>query len=180
MIVLQGCPPLPCDPVTSYGDPIPDSILTLIPYINGEVYQLKHSEGKVINFICSNKLIEDKQCFDCSDCFVFERNEVQLNPDYFISPIQLRITGVDDFGFDFHLWFGNSSFNFFIDENYKKNLDSIYIAGFMLNDIVCLKNTNTGFYNSDADLFADSLYYSYDKGIVKLVMTNGEYFELYE
>lgn len=182
LFVLQACPIVPCNSETIILDPIPDSVLNMIVYKAEGHYALVHSEGTVINFSCTRTLKKELDCFECgrcSDCVEYEKLNIELNPDYPISDIQIwtyaHEMGVSDIGFSF----SGSNFNFSI-------MDTLYAKPSMLyfnNDsflVYKLGRAGRYSYNIENSLYADSLFFSKEIGIVKIVMSNGESFSYYE
>lgn len=173
---LQACPPpVPCDPIITQIEPIPDSVQSIIPYVNGEVYDYIHSEGTIVQFMCSSSLEENRQCFDCNECLVFEKLQVILEPDYLLPPIEMTLRQIDDSFYELVVGYGNSSFTIPVNFNEYNSIAEIF------SDTIGIKRDNwSNFYDSKSSLYADSIYYALDKGIVKIVMSNDETFSIDE
>jgi hypothetical protein len=178
---LYGCPV--CNKSTKIVNtvPIPDSLYKLVPYQDSTVYKFMHSNGYIVSFHTSRKT-EVESMFDecgCSELHKYSRNSTIMVADYPAITIQLDIVHFDSI---------SSSFGISIRNNYFENRDfiqkvfsttkpgSTFVNGKYFKDIFVFKNYDS--YNNQA-LFADSLYYNIDKGIIKIFMANGESYSIY-
>ncbi|MFV0467972.1 MAG: hypothetical protein ACK5MK_03470 [Dysgonomonas sp.] len=178
---LFGCPV--CNKPTKIVDigPIPDSLYKLVPYQDSVVYKFVHSNGYVVSFQTSRKT-EEESTFDecsCSELRRYYRNSTIMISDYPAITIQLDIVHFDSISSSFGISIRNNYFENwdFIQKVFSKTKpDSTLVNGKYFKDIFVFKNYNS--YNNQT-LFADSLYYSTDKGIIKIFMTNGESYSIY-
>ena len=102
-----------------------------------------------------------------------------MNSDYPAITIQLDIVHFDSISSSFGISIRNNYFENgdFIQKVFSKTKpDSTLVNGKYFKDIFVFKNYNS--YNTQT-LFADSLYYNTDKGIIKIFMTNGESYSIY-
>lgn len=155
-------------PVYTELPPISDSTKALVPYKNGEVVKLKHNKGKIVLF--SVQRIISKAQSSCEDCcenisyVKYEEDNTVLIPDYPVFQISFTISNLY-----------NSSSGIFSNVSeriqFNKKLDTILVNNIIYNDVIKLGNG----YSNQAEV--DSLYFSKSKGIVKLILKNGEYYE---
>lgn len=170
--LMQACPPGPCEPDSVEYKPLPDSVRSILPYTDGNQYQMRHSAGKVIQHVCSVQL--EKNYFECNE---FEILNFKLTPNYPISPIEISISRWDEKSYNLHFWFSNSHFDYYLAAEYPVEKVCLYLDDEQFVDVIGLKNNNnnTG-YGIQRELFADSLYFNQTHGILKIVMSNGETF----
>lgn len=181
VLMILGCPPRYCDPITTVHPPIPDSILCLIPYQNKESYKLQHSAGQVIAFSCERKTEKHDLCFDCIECLVYEEDVALLKPDYLISNVHINLRSNQENLFQIHISFGESYFDIYLGEFGVIPQDSLIIEGVLYRNVFTLSNNNlASYYGTRQQLFADSLYYNHEKGIIRITMSNDEYYQAYE
>lgn len=161
--------------------PIPDSLLRLVPYQDSSVYKLVHSNGYIVSFQTRRKT-EEESVFDecaCSEIRKYYRNSTIMISDYPAITIQLTIVRFDSITSSFGISIRNNYFETgdFIDKVFSTTtIDSTLINGKYFKDVFVFRNNDS--YNNQ-DLFADSLYYNQDKGIIKIFMTNGESYSIY-
>ena len=178
---LYGCPV--CNKPTKIVDigPIPDSLYKLVPYQDSSVYKFVHSNGYIVSFQTSRKT-EMESTFDecgCSELLKYYRNTTTMISDYPAISIQLDIIHSDSISSSIGIRIQN---NYFENGNFIQKvfstikIDSTLVNGKYFKNIFVFKNYDS--YNNQT-LFADSLYYNTDKGIIKIFMTNGESYSIY-
>lgn len=182
VFVLFSCRP-PCEITIVDNGKLADSALRFVPYSNGETYSFKHSNGHIINYTASRETIEAYS--SCSECCVYEYryevNTTKLIPDYPLFNLQFEIDNFDTT--DYHLRALVGSYFFYIPINeefntdYVTRADSIMIDSLYYYQVFTLKSYSNNFFSQDS-IFVDSLYYNYDKGVVKIIMSNEESYTL--
>ncbi len=172
------------DPILIDNGPIPDSILARVPYQDGQVYQFRHSAGKVISFAAHRASHEEY--IDCERCckylYKYQGNTTVLVPDYPVFDLTFRISNPDSLRYDFYVWMGNSAFYPPVipgDSVSAVRYDSLLIHDRWHRDVFRIPNANDYWFNRDS-IYADTLYYNFESGILKIVMSNGEYFQIHE
>lgn len=179
--VLQACPPIYCgDPQTIKFPPISESILSLNPYADGDTVYLKHSAGQSISFITSRTKTEQMaSCTECCDAWIYEEDATVLLPDYPIGDFQITISGNENGQADFYFFFAGATADIWFCENCVQPVDSVVIDGETFLSVYQLKFDS---YLADEQklLSPDSLYFNKDYGIIKLTMSNGEYYQHFE
>jgi len=174
-----------CDPpaVIDNGK-IPDSILQLVPYQNGVTYLYRHSGGQDIRFTASRQSHEEwlrcERC--CTYEYKFEVNSTILTPDYPVFAFRIDLANPDSVFFDMSACAGYYCFSIPSNDyqlQYSERADSIVLNDTVYRNVFKLKSYYGSYYDRDI-LFADSMYYSYADGIIRLIMSNGETFTRYE
>jgi len=179
---LYGCPPHLIEPPMplAYNRPMADSIYTLVPYKDSTVNKFIHNNGYVVAFKTSRtdlgRLLDDSLKYQHT---YYDRTE--LLSDY--PNIKIRL--------DFD-WYGtnSSSFNIYVNgdafytNNFIKSVfssiknDSTLVSGKYYKNVFVFKNYHDYSY-SNYIKFADSLYYNTTHGILKIFLTNGESYSIY-
>ena len=178
---------------------IPDQYLATVPYRNGDVFKMQHeSDRLVIDFTVSrHRQIETG--FD----YVYEKNKPAPNyvydyevditkctPNYPIFEVEINFSNAymayDEE--DMPSWeksanlfaVGSARIPFFGEEhpNYEM-LDSLKVNGRYYCDVFKLM-ANADYYESEGSIHAETYYYNYEKGLLGVIMSNGEKYWLYE
>lgn len=173
------------DPILIDLGPIPGRILSQVPYENGQTYRFKHSGGLVIDFLTSRVSHEEYLwCSRCCDKFSYKYqvNETTLHPDYPVFDFHIQLSGFDTVNYHPCASIGRSIFilpvlNSSSIENGQA--DSILMGGKWYYGVHAVKNSNEPMFNRDS-IYADSLFYNSGSGIIRVVMTNGEYYQRHE
>lgn len=178
--MLSSC--LPCDTITVENGALPDSALSFVPYQNGETYKLKHSNGLIINFETTRSTRDEwSHCTECCNYeYHFEINTTRLIPDYPIFDCNFDISNRDTTYFDCYASIGKYGFyiptsDFQLD--YFEKVDSLTLDSVSYYNVFKLKSDYGSYYDQDS-IYADSLYYNFQHGILKILMSNGEYYEI--
>ncbi len=178
---LYGCPI--CNKPTKIVvvGPIPDSLYKLVPYQDSSVYKFVHSNGYIVSFQTSRKT-EEESTFDecgCSEVRKYYRNTTTMLSNYPAITIRLSIVHYDSLASVLDISVQN---NYFQNENFIKKAYSTTRSDSLLVDNKYYKNVfvfkNQDIYNNQI-MFADSLYYNRDNGIIKIFMTNGENYSIF-
>jgi len=182
-VLLYGC--WPCDTIMIENGKLPDSALKYVPYINGETYKFKHSNGLEINYKTTRETYEEWT--SCSECckyeYHFEINSTILTPDYPIFNLQFQIDNRDTLNYQCYASIGK--YGFYIPTNnehdidYYEQVDSVQIDSVYYYQVFKLKSNYDNYYSRDS-IYVDSIYYSYDKGIIKILLSNNENYTIYE
>jgi hypothetical protein len=175
--LMTGC--RPCNPIIIDRGQIPAGLLEKIPYHDGEYVHFRHSNGLLISFFVERHTEKRRECLEkfygCCDELIFEENITVLSPDYPIFNFELSISNADTIAN--HIWGRIGRNNFMIPdeqfaEDYPEVADSMLINGILYRKVYKIKFREA--YGVDEILSADSLMYSTEYGILKVVMTNGE------
>ena len=114
----------------------------------------------------------------CSPNYTYYRNITSLVSDYPPINIQVGIAKYDSIHSVFTIVAQNSGFDYLPVDTFftASNGDSMLINNRYYNDVFVLRNDDT--YNASI-LFADSIYYNKQHGLLKLFMHNGENYTIY-
>lgn len=181
-LILSSCWPCKIEPILIENGNLPDSILSYIPYQQDSVYKLQHSNGLILNFGATRSTYDEwTSCDHCCDYeYHYEINQTNLTTDYPLFDIQFWIDNQDTSYYSCHLSVGNSSFFLpILDSDYKNsnNFDSINLNSMVYYDVLKLESNYGNYYDKDS-IYIDSLYYNTTYGILKLLISNGESYEI--
>jgi hypothetical protein len=179
VLILSSC--WPCDTVIIENGTLPDAALKFIPYQNGETYQFQHSNGLIINFESIRETREEwTYCTECcKNEYHFEVNSTILIPDYPVFDFQFEISNEDTALYICNAFIGRNGFVIPTSEvqyDFFERVDFIVIDSKCYYEVWKLKSYGS-YYNEDT-VYADSLFYNYDFGILKILMSNGEYYKI--
>jgi len=171
---LYGCPE-PIKVIVDLGS-LADSVLLMVPYQNGEVCQLRHSNGHLINFTVERATINSSSSFDpdlvgysdTAKIYKFQENITTLTPDYPIFNIRFQISYISN-----SLNIGNEYFGLLSNDscyNADNYSDSLIVGTKLFYKVMKLKTD----YPSSEFPLVDSLYYNKSIGIIKIKLSNGE------
>jgi len=177
-----GC--CPGDSVTIDNGHLPEKAFGFIPYQDGRIYKFKHSGGLIINYTTRRETREEwNHCEECCKyVYKYEVDATTLTPDYPVFDFGFEISNMDTTYFIFTARVGY--YQFYIPTNHNQSeyyelFDSVLISNKFYHDVFKLKSNYGSYYDKDS-IFADSLYYSYERGILQIKMTNGEKYTIYE
>lgn len=173
----------PCEtPEIIENPPIHDSILSKVPYANAQIIKLKHSNGHVINFIVnldSSTYISECERYNCCDyLFRYTNYRINLVPDYPIFSIDFSMSNLDYQSKFISVFIANSTFYFSYDFNLNYGcqiIDSIYLNNRFYYDVMMVPHS--GVYDN-SHTFPDTLLYNYEYGILKIKISNNEFFTI--
>ncbi|NLU39560.1 MAG: hypothetical protein GXX78_11825 [Bacteroidales bacterium] len=180
LFILYACP-LPCEPQRISVLPIPDSVSMLIPYKNGDTVNFQHSGGLVVPFVCQRDSSAEYAYSDwCSPGQEYRLDETLLIPDYPISSVFVQLTKYDEQNLLFSISVANSSTVLNALHELSFNLDSLKVNQKWFYCVMALNLSSSENPNYPNKLRFDSVYYTQQNGIVRLTMSNGEYYDLFE
>lgn len=180
-IALSSC--WPCNTTVIDNGPLPDSALIFVPYIDGQTYSFKHSNGLVIDFSATRKThAEWSGCSECCEYeYHYEVNTTLLTSEYPVFDMFFRIDNMNAPYYHCSAAIGKYGFyiptyNIIGNAEYEQ-VDSIAVDSTWYYKVFKLKADNLMFLPHDT-IFVDSLYYSYNDGVIKIIMSNGENYVL--
>lgn len=180
--ILYGCdPPEPI--IVDLGD-IPKSIRQLVPYEDGAVYRFRHSQGAVIEFNAVREARKTQtNCIEfCDKIYEYEEDITLLQPDYLLFSPVLRITSRDTVSYTCEIDLAGGFCIVPTSLKWRDQVgfsDSLVLGETTHYDVFCLESYHYGGFYEDS-IRIDSLYYNYKSGILKILMTDGAYFERYD
>lgn len=182
VMVLTACPPN-CSPVhLDYGT-LPAEALELVPYQDGMNYGFMHSSGQEIHFQTHRETILEERSMDPCGSISFEKNTTKLFPDYPVFDMELVINKVDTIHYAAGIRISASSFLLPTweedwDENYTF-FDSLTLNGVWFHEVYGIRRHE--YFNSSKEpsgIYPDSLWYNTDLGILRVKMSNEEYYQI--
>jgi hypothetical protein len=168
------------DPILVDLGSIPDSILARVPYQSGMTYSFKHSGGQVIDFTASrDSKYEQTWCEEwcCDYVYKYQVNTTTLHPDYPVFDLNLQVSNQNIEYPSIFAWFGHSSFYLPLnpDQFHEAGFsDSLLMGGRWFYRVFSTKMMEGGF--PMGSIYADSLYYNLTEGIIRIIMSNGEFY----
>lgn len=179
---LGGC--WPCDTIKVENEPLPESALGFVPYKNGDTYSFRHSNGLVINYKTTRETHEEWS--GCSECckyeYRYEVNSTRLVPDYPVFTLQFEIDNLDTSNFHCFASIGKYGFYVPINDEFSggvEKVDSVKVDSEYYYQVFKLKSNHDNYYFQDS-IYVDSMYYNYENGIIKILLSNGENYTIYE
>lgn len=199
LVLLTACP----GKEVQYIDlgKIPEQYLATVPYSDGDVFRMQHESDRVIiDFTVSRhrqKSMDEgfgpvpTRFQPAPDWYYeFETDITKCTPNYPIFNVEIDFSNqymVNDED-EMPTW-AKSAYLFavgstripFIGEDYSgcEVLDSLKINDRYYRDVFKLK-ADASYYESEGAIHADTYYYSYEKGLLGVIMSNGEKYWLYE
>lgn len=185
LAMMSGC--RPCDPQTFDMGEIPKHVLDQLPYADGDVMQLIHSAGHVITFSINHHVeaMEDFMCDECCYTFLYEEASTSFHADHPVFDCSMRLNNMDTIMYFLNISIGRAYYQVPVSDStwaYYDRVDSMRIGGRFYHEVYRLGDQYQ-FGTDDAQegvIAVDSLYYNFTEGILKITMTNDEYYQLVE
>lgn len=177
-LVLSGCPPT-CEPVEYNFGTLTREALELVPYEDGKTYTLRHSAGHEIKFSCQRESFIENEFWDPCATIRYEKNTTALSPDYPIFDMAIYLRKDDSLRYSAKTYIGQSSFLLPFNHDYGveySHFDSLEFDGTWHRDVYVIER-NT-YYTEESGIYPDSLWYNTAGGILKVGMSNDEYYQL--
>lgn len=179
LFLLTGCD-VDCktQQISIFKGEIPDTILNCVPYKNGDVVKFINSEGTLLSY---HVVREEKQITDqiLEECYVYttvyQEDESNLLSDSATYPINLWITNKVDYDF-YDVRIINEAFtipatDFFYQQ--AEVIDSMTINNVLYYNIIIETPNYIESQNPDS-LVAETLFYNYEFGILRIDFTDGD------
>lgn len=180
-LISIRCTPRCEEPIIIDHGKIAELVLRCVPYQDGRIYKFQHSAGLIIPF--ASKRQSNKQKSRCRRCCTsinqYEVNSTTLTPDYPIFDFGFELSNVAAPNILFTASVGQSQFYIPTPANELKNQDSVLIKDRVYYNVFKLKSNSNNFDNKEK-IYADSLYYNFEQGILLITMSNGEKYTIYE
>jgi len=189
LFLLTACPIRPCGPCETIDFGVINAeTLALLPYANGNHYQFKHNAGQLINFTATRNQETvyngAEEC--CPNAVKTQEDNILLNPDYNLFDIRFftqKLRNENDE--DLYLISGSIEHtgNFHIPNatdptNYEYEMLSNYTIG--TNNYTDVYKIPVYKRETAPTIYVDTVYYNYTKGIIKICMSNDEYYHINE
>ncbi len=178
-LILTGCPPLCEYKLIEYGT-LSDEAINCSPYLDGQSYSFIHSEGQEVSFLASRTREMQTDYYDECTEVRSESDLSILTPDYPIFSCNVGIRKSDTTQYSCLIWAGGSSFwlPFTIQIDFGHTyFDSIQIGQNWYREVYKIGNNwRDGI--PEGQILADSIYYNTSHGILKILMSNREFYEI--
>jgi len=180
--MLTGCPRCPETIVLDHG-PLPNEAMKYIPYHTGETYRFKHSRDMVVNFTVMRRgnYTETTSCAECCDYVVrYEVNATEMAPDYPLFDMRFEISNMDTSFFYCTARVGGCGFKIPTngpDTADVEKMDSVMVDSVWYYNVYKLENS-WGCFPGEETVYADSIWYNYTDGVIKILLSNDEYYTL--
>jgi len=177
--VLTGCPP-PCEyMLIEYGS-LSEEAISCSPYNDGQSYSFIHSGGHKVSFLANRtREMRTEYYGECTEVRS-ESDLSTLTPDYPIFSFNVGIHKNDTTQYSCLIWVGSSSFWFpptsLMDHGHTY-YDSIQMDQNLYREVYKMGN-NWKDEIPEGQILADSIYYNTSYGILKILMSNGEFYEI--
>lgn len=176
VIFLYACP-LSEREIIDYGQ-LPDSLLNLVPYRDGETYNFTDPSGEVIQFQAFRELVQIKEP-RCPECFfgpdiLFEQDFTMLKTESDAFNVTFTINNEDSTYINFQSNIGKNIFPIPLSREAIYDefvLDSLYIDSIIYRDILKIPTRLSDLYKDPIN--PDSMYYNFENGIIKIIMSDG-------
>lgn len=181
-LILSSCWPCKITPILIENGNLPDSILSYIPYQHDSVYKFQHSNGLTLSFKTERENYDEyTSCDHCCDYeYHYEVNRTDLTTDYPLFDISFWLDNQDTSYYYCLLSVGNSGFTIPISDSEFKTTnycDSLSINSDVYYEVIKLESNSGNYYSKDS-IYIDSLFYNTSFGILKILMSNKESYEI--
>jgi len=178
LFLLWGCPP--CQRETIDKGKLTEYALSYVPYANGDTLTLQHTGGKLIQFAINRETQQvSNTCEECCDEIISEENLTTFTPDYPIFSMSVSLTEYDSNYVSCAVSIGKYSFYISSDTSISNPNEKLVVKEKTYRQVYQLKSDYGTYYDTDS-IYADSLYYNLEKGIIQIIMSNNEKYTLYE
>jgi hypothetical protein len=177
VLLITACP-FRCDDYVETNRYLPIKAFDNIPYQDQDSVHFIHSAGQVIGFGISKQITEEYGgCEECCESGTYEQGQISLNPNYPIFSMSFSVNG-DSLNISRVLYLGNNGISIPFSITDSSSLDSVYFNNKIYSDVLKLKLDN--YWDNGSPVYADSVYYNGSSGILQVIMSNEEYYQLYE
>lgn len=175
VFIFYACPLC----IESYSDngPLNDEAKLLVPYKDQGIYSFKYNDTLIINFDAYRGLEQGiDQCAECCYGVKYEIDKTVLTSDYPLFKISFEVDNLDTSDIHFYAKVGPDYFYIPTPEwppQYVEKSDSMMVNSFWYINVYKLKSSASP--NSNY-VYADTMFYNYDYGILKIKMSDGKDF----
>jgi len=187
---------------TTYVDfgRIPEHYLATVPYRNGDVFRMQHESDRLIIDFTVSRHRQKETGFDWFNekykpapnyIYEYESDITKCTPNYPIFNVEINFSnrymafeeeGMQNYAKSATLFAVGSARLPFIGEDHSNYeiLDSLKVNGRYYHNVFKLKSELIDYYEEEGAIHGDTYYYNYEKGLIGVVMSNGEKYWLYE
>ena len=197
LLLLTACPSKESDYV-DLGR-IPEQYLATVPYRNGDVFRMQHERDRVVIDFNVSRHRQKETGYDYlyeklkpapNYIYEYEADITKCTPNYPVFDVEISFSNAymayEEEGMQ--AWnkcaslfaVGNARIPFF-GEDYSsyEMVDSLKVNGRYYHDVFKLK-ADASYYESEDSIRAETYYYNYEKGLIGVIMSNGEKYWIYE
>ncbi|HSV76603.1 MAG TPA: hypothetical protein VLH37_06175 [Bacteroidales bacterium] len=183
LLFLTSCPPYTqCDEPEVRSELVPDSIIDMFPHHGVNSLRYLHSGGHIISFRIETDTIHDVHWFDKCNQTKESYFVAEFTPNHPAIRMGLSIRSWSDKLFPFRIIIGSRSAEFVVgrpDNLQALRTDSMHLNGLLWRDVMRVRLTSDSFFAPTAGaVYPDSLYFSFEHGIIRVIMTNNETYTL--
>ena len=197
MVSLTACPQHK-EPIYKDLGKIPQQYLATVPYQDGDVFRMQHESDRVIiDFTVSRHRQKETgddyiylEKFKPNPNFYYdyEVDITKCTPNYPLFEVEINFSNIymmfeeEGMGAEKQanlIAVGTARFPFFGEDYSNYNVvDSLEINGHYYHDVFKLM---ADYYNvEEGSIYAETYYYNYEKGLLGVIMSNGEKYWYYE
>jgi len=179
---INSCEP-PCFDDNNQSIYLTIDDLNQVPYKIYDQFEMKHSNGKIVKFTVTEQITKVENFNEDCTMIQIEQNITTIKPDYPIFDIIINIQKNDNINLSFQTGLSsfyltptyNDSTNY---EDYRKFYDSLEINQKYYYNVLKIKENEYG--NDSVSIKPKYLYFNQSKGILKIEMSNNEFYEISE
>ena len=202
MVVFTACPRHK-EPVYKDLGKIPEQYLATVPYQNGDVFRLQHESDRVIIDFTVSRHRQKETGYDYiylekykpapNFYYDYEVDITKCTPNYPLFEMEINFSNTymlyeeegmpSEAGKQANLYaVGAARFPFIGEDHSNYNVvDSLEINGHYYRDVFKLKAEESYYNNAEEGaIHAETYYYNYEKGLLGVIMSNGEKYWYYE
>ena len=187
---------------TTYVDlgKIPNQYLATVPYRNGDVFRMQHESDRVVIDFTVSRHRQKETGFDYlyekykpspNYVYEYESDITQCTPNYPIFDVEISFSnqymayeeeGMQSWSKSANLFAVGSARIPFIGEDCSdyEVIDSLEVNNHYYYDVFKLKSDLVSYYEEEGSIHAETYYYNYEKGLLGVIMSNGEKYWIYE
>lgn len=178
---------------------IPEQYLATVPYQNGDVFRMQHESDRLVIDFNVSRHRQKETGFDYmyekykpapNYIYEYEVDITKCTPNYPIFEVEISFSNhymvyeeeeMQSWQKSANLFaVGNARIPFFgEDHSCYAVVDSLEINDRYYHDVFKLK-ADASYYESEGAIHADTYYYNYERGLLGIIMSNGEKYWLYE
>ena len=202
MVLLTACPQHK-EPIYKDLGKIPEQYLATVPYQDGDVFRMQHESDRVIIDFTVSRHRQKETGYDYiflekykpapNYYYDYEVDNTKCTPNYPIFDVEINFSNIymlyEEEGMAYEVEkqanlfaVGSAWIPFFGEDHSNYDVaDSLEINGRYYHDVFKLTAENSYYYEEDENaIYAETYYYNYEKGLLGVIMSNGEKYWYYE
>ena len=202
LVLLTACPQHK-EPIYKDLGKIPEQYLATVPYQDGDVFRMQHESDRVIIDFTVSRHRQKETGYDYiflekykpapNYYYDYEVDNTKCTPNYPIFDVEINFSNIymlyEEEGMAYEVEkqanlfaVGSAWIPFFGEDHSNYDVaDSLEINGRYYHDVFKLTAENSYYYEEDENaIYAETYYYNYEKGLLGVIMSNGEKYWYYE